>query len=226
MANQAFILLSGGQDSATCLFWAKENWRDVEAVNVRYGQRHVAEINAAAQVAELAQVPLMCYNFPVLTQIGDSALVGEGTWEKASYNGLPASFVPGRNDFLLSILAVHAYKKQREGPLDLIIGVCQTDYSGYPDCREKFIQAKQTALCWALDRDVRIYTPLMAMTKADTVRFARSLGPTCWDALSYTLTCYEGVQGGCGSCPACVLRVKGFAEAGEVDPAYARSQNR
>ena len=110
----------------------------------------------------------------------------------------------------------------REGARDVVTGTCQTDYSGYPDCRREFVDAFEKALTLAMPSScgpVRVHTPLMYLTKAETVRLARRLGQGCWDALALSVTCYEGQRPGCGSCPACDLRARGFAEAGEVDPA-------
>jgi 7-cyano-7-deazaguanine synthase len=223
--NKAVVLLSGGQDSTTCLFWARERF-EVHAVAIWYGQRHAVEIESADRIAALAGATFMVLRQPVLADLGDSALVrsaqaiqGDGGREDAKApNGLPTSFVPGRNLFFLATAAAYAAKI---GARDIVTGVCQTDYSGYPDCRREFIDATEKAITLAMPSSAgpfTIHTPLMALTKAATVHLARSL-PGCWDALAYSVTCYEGKLPGCGKCPACDLRGKGFAQAGYPDPA-------
>jgi 7-cyano-7-deazaguanine synthase len=217
----ATVLLSGGQDSTTSLFWALRQFREVDAVCINYGQKHISELDAAHHVAEIAQVALYRYHLPTLTAVSDSALVD--STKKISviseHNRLPASFTPGRNDLFLTVAAIHAYKYRRTGPIHLVAGVCQTDYSGYPDCRQQFIDAKATSLSLALEREVKIHTPLMWLTKAETVKLALSFDdPAVWLAMRYTITCYEGLRPGCGECPACRLRLKGFEEAGIPDP--------
>lgn len=222
--SKAIVLLSGGQDSATCLFLARVLFDEVVAVSVFYGQRHRAELRAAREVAALAGVRQVVLEAPALGALADSALVGTGVLtgsggrpDAAMPEGLPSSFVPGRNALFLTLAAAVAVK---EGARDIVTGTCQTDYSGYPDCRREFIDAQERALSLAMPSScgpIRITTPLMHLTKAETVRLARRL-PGCWEALALTVTCYEGLRPGCGGCPACVLRARGFAEAGEVDP--------
>ena len=132
--------------------------------------------------------------------------------------GLPTSFVPGRNALLLTLAASFAATLDAR---DVVTGVCQTDYSGYPDCREEFVTAMQAALNLAMPsslRPMRLHTPLMHLTKAETVALARRL-PGAWDALALSVTCYNGQRPGCEVCPACALRGRGFDEAGEIDPA-------
>ena len=223
--SKAITLLSGGQDSTTCLFWAKQNFDDVVAVSIFYGQRHKAELVAAAAIATQAGVPHRVLEIPALGLLGNSALVDAskpltldgGIPDKAMPQGLPSSFVPGRNALLLTLAGAVAVK---EGARDIVTGVCQTDYSGYPDCRREFVDSVEAMLAQAMPSSsgpFRIHTPLMFMTKAETVRLARRL-PGCWEALALSVTCYEGQRPGCGKCASCDLRIKGFAEAGEVDP--------
>ena len=234
--TKAIVLLSGGQDSTTSLWWALDKFgtNDLLALSIFYGQRHEAELPAAVEIAKMAGVKHQLLRAEVLASIGDSDLVKKGTEIKASGgygdhaapDGLPSSFVPGRNLLFLSLAAAVAV---REGCNQIVTGVCQTDYSGYPDCRREFIDALEVTLGLAMPSKAGpfdIHTPLMHMTKAETVKLARSLskagvGPnmTCWDALARSVTCYHGKHPGCGTCPACELRIKGFAEAGEVDPA-------
>lgn len=200
----------------------------VRALSVVYGQRHAAEVDAARTIASTADVSHDVVRIPVLADLADSDLVRKdtpfagagGRADRTMPEGLPTSFVPGRNALFLTIAAAYAVK---HGARDIVTGVCQTDYSGYPDCRREFIDAQERALTLAMPSSagpVRIHTPLMYMTKAETVRLARRLDG-CWSALRYSLTCYNGMRPGCGQCPACDLRAKGFTEAGEVDPALA-----
>ena len=224
--TKAVILLSGGQDSTTSLFWARTCFDEVHAVSVNYGQRHEAELDAARRVGQMAGVASHAFlELGILAMLGGSALVDGGALtldgghaDKEAPNGLPSSFVPARNVFLLTAAAAVAVK---HGARDVVTGVCQTDFSGYPDCRRSFVDALEVALTAGLPSScgpMRISTPLMWMTKAETVRLARRL-PGCWEALAHTVTCYQGSRPGCGTCAACVLRAKGFAEAGTADPA-------
>ena len=224
--SKAVVLLSGGQDSTTCLFWAREQFDEVRAIGIFYGQRHRIELDAAREIAALAGVLFDILDATVLGAIGDSDLVREGTMigasggrtDSAMPEGLPTSFVPGRNALFLTLAGAVAVKL---GAKNIVTGTCQTDYSGYPDCRREFIDAQEQALTLAMPSSagpIKIHTPLMFMTKAETVRLAMKL-PGCWDALGLSVTCYNGKRPGCGECPSCVLREKGFVEAGTIDPA-------
>lgn len=224
--SRAIVLLSGGQDSTTCLYWAKQAFDEVMAVSVLYGQRHSAEIAAAMEIARAAHVRHLVVEAPGLGAIGGSALVDRtkeiagagGLPDKEAPGGLPTSFVPGRNALFLTLAAAVAV---REGARDVVTGTCQTDYSGYPDCRREFVDALEGALTLGMPSGcgpIRILTPLMHLTKAETVTLAKRL-PGCWEALALSVTCYEGKRPGCGTCPACALRAKGFAETGWDDPA-------
>jgi 7-cyano-7-deazaguanine synthase len=225
--TRAVVLLSGGQDSTTTLYLAKTLHDGVHAVSIGYGQRHVAERASAEEIAKLAGVPFERVELEALGKLTTSSALTDAskplTWEggipdAAMPQGLPSSFVPGRNALLLGVAAAIAV---REGARDIYTGVCQTDYSGYPDCRREFIDAMEKALTLAMPSSagpLRIHTPLMHITKAESVKLARRL-PGCWEALALSRTCYEGKRPGCGVCAACVLRAKGFAEAGESDPA-------
>lgn len=225
MNNSAIVLLSGGQDSTTCLYWALSQFDEVHAVNIVYGQRHATELKAAEKIAKLAGVSYTKLDLRVLEQIGGSALVGDGELagsgghvDDAMPEGLPTSFVPGRNMLFLATAASFAVRK---GARSIVTGVCQTDYSGYPDCREEFVKAMQDAATLAMPSScgpIEIHTPLMRLTKAETVQMARELDG-CWEALAHSVTCYNGEIPGCGTCPACELRAAGFAAAGEEDPA-------
>lgn len=225
--TRAVVLFSGGQDSTTCLYWAKARFSEVRAVSVHYGQRHEAELDAAREIAELAGVRHDVFELGVLGELGGSALV-DGTELRGSGGhvdaempeGLPTSYVPLRNGFLLHVAAAVAAKW---GARSVVTGVCQTDFSGYPDCRRAYIDSLERAITLALPSSLgpmSILTPLMELTKAQTVELARTL-PGCWDALARSVTCYHGRRPGCGVCPACELRERGFVQAGEKDPAAA-----
>ena len=168
------MLFSGGQDSTTCLFWAAERFARVEAVGFRYGQRHAVELEQAQIIAEKAGVLFEVLD--VTGTLGGSALTEPDKDVSAQHErnaDLPASFVPGRNALFLNLAAAWGYQR---GVFDLVGGMCQTDFSGYPDCRRVFIDAMQTALTLALGEDVRIHTPLMYLTKAETWKMAADLG--------------------------------------------------
>jgi 7-cyano-7-deazaguanine synthase len=226
--GSAVVLLSGGQDSTTVLYWAREQYRDVHAVTAHYGQTHSAEIGAATEIAAMAGVA--SHVFVPLSEVfvgSHSALVlgsgvalasSGGMMDAEAPGGLPTSFVPARN---LLLLAVAAARAGAVGAESICVGVCQTDYSGYPDCREPFIQAFRKTLKagWPSHHLAPIIlTPLMHMTKAQTVELAHGL-PGCFEALSRSITCYRGQRPGCGTCPACELRSNGFDAAGYKDPA-------
>jgi 7-cyano-7-deazaguanine synthase len=227
MSDRAVVLLSGGQDSTTCLFWARARWPALHAVSLDYGQAHASELQAAAAVAARAG----CASHVVLgvqafAQLADSSLTGGAQrdgWEGRYVDegaALPSSYVPGRNLLMLTLAAARA---AQVGAHDVVTGVCQTDYSGYPDCRGEFVDAAQRAAELALPascRPLRVHAPLLSLTKAETVRLAAAI-PGCMEALSLTVTCYRGLRPGCGSCPACALRARGFAEAGVTDPSTA-----
>ena len=165
---KALVLLSGGMDSTIATYWAKEKFEKVETIGFDYMQRHLeAEMNAAFCVASLARVPHARFNLGVLYQMGDSALFQHSNADVCAEHrvgGLPASFVPGRNILFLTVAAMYAYKI---GASHLIGGMCQTDYSGYPDCRAEFISFMQTALTHGLAYPLTIQTPFMYMTKAE-----------------------------------------------------------
>ena len=221
--GKCLVLLSGGQDSTTCLFWAKTNFEEVSALNIGYGQRHAIEMQAAKRIAELAGVRYEEINTGLFRLIGNSALLEKGDISAShkSASDLPASFVPGRNIILLTIAAMYAYKNNI---LDIVTGVCETDFSGYPDCRERTINSLQSALSLGMDVSFKIHTPLMHLDKMRTVVLAQAL-PGCMKALAYSHTCYEGEIPPCGKCPACILRAKGFEEAGISDPLIQRIEN-
>lgn len=222
MKRKALVLLSGGQDSTTTLYIARQVNGKVYALSFDYGQRHSAEILAASRIAGMAGVnEHIIVQLPELKQIGDSALLGKNESVSATRPGtnLPSSFVPGRNILFLTIAGMYAFKL---GIRDIYGGMCQTDYSGYPDCRDEFIRSMQTTLSYGMDYILNIYTPLMHLTKAQSVLMASQI-PECLDALAYSHTCYEGTFPPCEACPACKLRAKGFKEAGVNDPLLIRA---
>jgi 7-cyano-7-deazaguanine synthase len=220
MSKTALVLLSGGQDSTTCLFWAKKKFGRVEAVSFDYGQRHRIELKSAAKIALLAGVKHTVINVKEFEAIKNSALTDKkiklGGKDRVNKN-LPSTFVPGRNILFLTIAVALAYTKKIH---NLIIGVSQVDYSGYPDCREGFMKSMQKSLSLGMEYPVKIHTPLIHKTKKKTVLLAKKLGALKY--MKYTHTCYRGTKKPCGICPACVLRKKGFDAAGEEDPVMNR----
>jgi len=214
--NAALVVLSGGQDSATCLAWAKNKFKKVYAVSFNYGQRHAVELEYAKKLGEIAKVKYHWFlNVRELfSKITASDLMRPDTDinSKSKYDdSLPASFVPFRNVFFLSFASSLAYVNDIK---NVVTGVCQTDYSGYPDCRDAFVKALNSALAIGGDCDIDIHTPLMWLTKAETVQLMNALG--CLEWYKYTNTCYNGNN--CGKCPACILRAAGFKAAGIKDP--------
>ena len=205
----ALVVFSGGQDSTTCLYWAKRKFSKVCALTFRYGQKHEKEVELAANIARMAEVEHIVMDMPFIGQIGSNSLTTPGIVmdEEAPADGYPNTFVPGRNLFFLSIAAVMARER---GIRHLVTGVSQTDYSGYPDCRDAFIKALNVTLNLAMDNQFVIHTPLMWIDKAETWQLADEMG--AFDVVRrYTLTCYNGIPGdGCGHCPACKLRKEGL----------------
>ena len=216
--KKALIVLSGGQDSTTCLYWAIDRFgaEALTSVTFDYGQRHRVELESATAVADFAGIGNTCLPIDTFGALGGDALtdsnidIEDGT---DAATGLPNTFVPGRNLIFLTYAAAYAYQRNIE---HLVTGVAQTDYSGYPDCREATISALQRTLRLGMESDVTIHTPLMHLSKKETVMLARDLGAL--PAMALTHTCYEGKRPPCGSCAACELRAKGFAEAGIDDP--------
>ncbi|SAI49773.1 exsB protein [Bordetella ansorpii] len=223
--RRALVLFSGGQDSTTCLAWALDRYAHVETVAFDYGQRHRIELDARLNVlrelragypqwtAKLGEDHLL--DLSVLGQVGDTALTSDRQIEMQE-NGLPNTFVPGRNLLFLTLAAALGYRRQ----LDVLVGgMCETDFSGYPDCRDDTIKAQQVALSLGLGSRVTIETPLMWRDKAQTWELARALGGLALVDLivEHSHTCYLGERGGrhdwgygCGTCPACELRAAGW----------------
>ncbi len=209
--DKALVIFSGGQDSTTCLFWALRHFREVHTITFSYGQKHSSEIEAARVIAGKAGVDFFLSDVTQIASIGKSSLtdssIGMDTVKPA--DGCPNTFVPGRNFFFLGMAAVYA---RELGISDLVTGVSQTDFSGYPDCRDSFIRSLNVTLNLALDSQFVIHTPLMWLDKAQTWALADRLGVL--DLVrTDTVTCYNGVPGnGCGNCPSCRLRNAGLAE--------------
>lgn len=224
--DAAIVVLSGGQDSTTCLGWALENFRHVGTVGFDYGQRHRVELECRNAV--LAHIPTVkaswaerldggdaVLDLRLLKEIGGTAMIDSVKFELGA-NGLPNTFVPGRNLLFLTAAAAYAY---RRGAKHLITGVCETDYSGYPDCRDDTIKALQVALNLGINERFVIHTPLMWIDKKATWELAEKIGGPPFVELitKETHTCYEGDRDhvhrwgrGCGKCPACELRAKGY----------------
>lgn len=220
MSGSALVVFSGGQDSTTCLYWALNRFQRVEAVTFDYGQRHRIELEAAKKISELAQVRQVVLHDSTLSTLGGNSLTSDLPIESlGATSGLPNTFVPGRNILFLVLAAAYAYKL---GISDIVTGVCQTDYSGYPDCRRETIDSIERTLELGMEKKFTIHTPLMWLTKAQTVTLAEKEGAI--GALAFSHTCYEGVFPPCRKCPACILRAKGFEEAGVVDPILTRSE--
>jgi 7-cyano-7-deazaguanine synthase len=226
----ALVLFSGGQDSATCLAWALERFERVETLGFDYGQRHLVELACRERLfdgmrslradwaGKLGESNTL--EIATLATISDTALTRDVAIAMQE-DGLPNTFVPGRNLLFLTFAAALAY---RRGIRHIIGGMCETDYSGYPDCRDDTIRALQTALNLGMDRTFELHTPLMWLDKANTWQLAHDLGGTGLVDLirEYSHTCYLGERGeqhawgyGCGECPACTLRANGWRQYAE-----------
>lgn len=207
--DSALVVFSGGQDSTTCLFWATRRFKKVYALSFLYGQKHQKEVELARQIATKAGVSFDVMDVSFIGRLGRNSLTDNTmTMDSEKPEGsFPNTFVPGRNLFFLSIAAVYARER---GISHLVTGVSQTDFSGYPDCRDSFIKSLNVTLNLAMDEQFVIHTPLMWLDKAQTWALADELGVL--DLVrNETLTCYNGIPGdGCGHCPACKLRREGL----------------
>lgn len=205
----ALVVFSGGQDSTTCLFWAKREFKRVYALSFLYGQKHRKEVELAAGIARRAEVPFEVMDVSFIGSLGHNALTDARIQmdEEKPAGTFPNTFVPGRNLFFLSIAAVYARER---GIRHIVTGVSQTDFSGYPDCRDSFVKSLNVTLNLAMDEQFVLHTPLMWIDKAATWALADELGVL--DLVRHeTLTCYNGIPGdGCGHCPACTLRREGL----------------
>lgn len=206
--EKAVVVFSGGQDSTTCLFWALETFKEVEVVTFNYNQRHIQEIECAKNIASELGVKHHILDMDLLNQLAPNALTRSDIKVEEGKDGeLPSTFVPGRNLIFFSFAAVLASQVNAN---HIITGVSETDFSGYPDCRDAFIKSLNVTVNLAMDANFAVHTPLMWLDKAETWGLADDL-----NVLEYvnkkTLTCYEGVIGaGCGTCPACKLRNDGL----------------
>ena len=221
----ALVLFSGGQDSTVCLAWALENYEKVETIGFDYRQRHAVELTQRSVIIDKIKTSFPKWgeklgddhvlDLGILGEVSETALTRD-TQIAMAQNGLPTTFVPGRNLIFLNFAAIVAY---RRGLGTLIGGMCETDYSGYPDCREATIASFQTALNLGMDVDFKIETPLMQLNKAQTWALAHTLGGDALAEITIedTHTCYHGDRTtrhgwgyGCGQCPACELRANGY----------------
>jgi len=226
-SDKALVLFSGGQDSTVCLAWALERFEQVETIGFDYGQRHAVELKARTRLRERMSALKSrwkqrlgddhLFDLDTLGAISDTALTRQTAIELAD-SGLPSTFVPGRNLIFFCFAGALAY---RRGIRHLIAGMCETDYSGYPDCRDDTVKAMQVALSLGLGKRLTIHAPLMWMDKADTFAMAEQIGGKAFLDLVIedSHSCYMGDRAkrydwgyGCGACPACELRAQGFAK--------------
>ena len=224
-SDTALVLFSGGQDSTVCLAWALERFARVETIGFDYGQRHAIELDMRPRIrGRIVKLNLgwksrlgddHIVRLDALAAISDTALTRDVAIEIAD-NGLPTTFVPGRNLIFLSFAGAVAY---RRGARHLVAGMCETDYSGYPDCRDDTLKAMQLALTLGLDKRLTVHTPLMWIDKAETFALAEDLGgqPFLDLIIEDSHSCYMGNRThnhdwgfGCGECPACQLRARGY----------------
>lgn len=205
--EKAVVVFSGGQDSTTCLIWALKNFAEVATVTFDYGQRHSAEIECARKIADELGVSFKLLDMSLINQLSANALTRDEIVIEEVDGELPSTFVPGRNHLFLSFAAVYA---DAIGARHLITGVSETDFSGYPDCRDNFIKSLNVTLNLAMDGRFVIHTPLMWLDKSEVWGMADELGAL--DFVQHkTLTCYNGIpSAGCGECPACILRNDGL----------------
>lgn len=205
--EKAVVVFSGGQDSTTCLFWAMSRFAEVEAITFDYGQRHKQELDCAADIAKTLGIKHHILDMSLLNQLAPNALTRDDIAIEQKDGGLPTTFVDGRNLLFLTFAAVLA---KGIGAKHIVTGVCETDFSGYPDCRDVFVKSLNVTLNLSMDYGFVIDTPLMWLNKAETWALADELG--AFDFVrERTLTCYNGIPSdGCGECPACKLRRKGL----------------
>lgn len=207
--TQALVIFSGGQDSTTCLFQAIAEFgaANVQAMTFAYGQRHAIELERAAWIAQDLGVKQTVLDLSLISTITNNALMDENAQIDVS-GSLPNTFVDGRNALFLLYAAIYAKSQNIK---TIFVGVCETDFSGYPDCRDVFVKSMNVSLNLAMAYDFNIRTPLMYLTKKETWALADKLG--AFDYIrQHTHTCYLGVDGGCHECPSCVLRERGLAE--------------
>ncbi len=204
--KSAIVLFSGGQDSTTCLYWAKKRFTKVYAIAFAYGQKHENEVDIARELAQEAGVEFHVMDAHFISKLSVNSLTDTSV-EMEEGNDLPNTFVPGRNLFFLSMAAVFAYEHKVQ---HIVTGVSETDFSGYPDCRFNFIQAANLAINTAMDQQFVLHTPLMWLDKSEVWELSDQLGVFNL-VRNRTLTCYNGVVAdGCGHCPSCKLRNHGL----------------
>ncbi len=203
--EKAIVVFSGGQDSTTCLLWALEEFKEIETVTFLYGQRHKLEVECAQKIAKDLGVGQKIIRMDLLNQLTENALTRKEM--EIEEGEMPNTYVEGRNHIFLSFAAIYA---KSIGITNIITGVSETEFSGYPDCREEFIRSLNNTLNLAMDTEFKLITPLMEKDKAEVWEMADEMGKLDY-IRENTLTCYEGVIGdGCGTCPACNLRNKGL----------------
>lgn len=206
--ESALVLFSGGQDSTTCLYWAKEKFASVHALCITYGQRHSQEVEVAQRIAEIANVSFQVLDASIISQLSINSLTSDIEMDdNIGESGYPNTFVPGRNLLFLTFAATIAFSHDIR---HLVTGVSQADFSGYPDCRQNFILSANATLNLAMGKSFEIHTPLMWRDKAAVWQLSDELG--VFDLVrNETLTCYNGlVADGCGHCPSCKLRKAGL----------------
>jgi len=207
--DKCIVVLSGGQDSTTCLFWAIENFDYVEAIGFNYNQKHQLELDCAKNICDTQGVKYTILDLSLLNQLTTNALTRDNIIPEINNEGKSTAFVDGRNLLFLTFASIFVKQKNIN---NIITGVCESDFSGYPDCRDIFIKSLNVTLNLAMDYKFVIHTPLMWLNKMETWKLADRLGVI--DIIkNKTLTCYNGIIGnGCGECPACKLRLKGYEE--------------
>lgn len=211
--TKAVVIFSGGQDSTTCLYWAMARYDVVEAITFNYGQKHLVEIEQSKVICNRESIKQTILDISFLDTIVESALTSNGDVNELNEKGLPASFVPNRNQLFITL--AHAYA-QKIGSNTLVGGMCETDFSGYPDCRKEFLDKLINATNKGSDSMVFLDTPLMYLTKGQTFHLAAEL-KRLKEVLEFSHTCYNGDREhrhewgyGCGECPACELRAAGW----------------
>lgn len=207
--DKAVVVFSGGQDSTTCLFWAIKQFKEVVAVTFDYNQRHKLEIEVAKNIANELGIEHYILDMSLLNQLAPNALTRTDIEIEQKEGELPSTFVPGRNLLFLTFASILA---KQIGAKHIVTGVCETDFSGYPDCRDVFVKSCNVTINLAMDDQFVIHTPLMWLNKAETWKLADKLGAFQF-IREKTLTCYNGIiADGCGECPACKLRKRGLDE--------------
>lgn len=229
--ESVLVILSGGQDSTTCLYWAKDKFKNVKAISFDYGQKHKIELESAQKVAQLANVDLKIINVQNILRsrspLTDNNVKLEtytsyDEMDKIIGDRVELTFVPMRNAFFITVAANYALYNNI---YNLVTGVCEQDNANYPDCREDFIKQQEKTIQKALGiKEFFIHTPLINKTKSESIKLAKTFDG-CMEALSYSHTCYNGTYPPCGKCHSCVLRAQGFLEANVQDPLIVRANN-